>query len=159
VTPDVLLRPVRDSDLPDFFEIELDPVGRWMAAFTSKDAHDRAAFDAHRARLAADPTVIQRTIELDGRVAGGIVCFGPAHEREIAFWIGRDLWGRGVATRALGAFLVELAERPLRARAAADNAGSIRVLEKCGFRLVERSRFFANARGAEIEEVLLMLGT
>jgi RimJ/RimL family protein N-acetyltransferase len=47
--------------------------------------------------------------------------------------------------------------RPLRARAAADNAGSIRVLEKCGFVVTGRDRGFANARGEETDEVLLTL--
>ena len=62
-----------------------------------------------------------------------------------------------MATRALAAFVGGLAARPLLARAAADNAASIRVLEKCGFVLVGRDRGFANARGAEIEEVVMEL--
>ena len=40
---------------------------------------------------------------------------------------------------------------------AKDNAGSIRVLDECGFRLVGTERGFANARGAEIEELLFVL--
>src|SRR5262249_40097648 len=72
-----------------------------------------------------------------------------------SYWVGRDHWGRGVATRALAAFVGGLAARPLYARAAADNMASIRALEKCGFVLVGRERGFANARGAEIEEVVL----
>lgn len=47
--------------------------------------------------------------------------------------------------------------RPLHARAAADNAGSVRVLEKCGFTVTGTDRGYANARGAEIDEVLLTL--
>ena len=43
-------------------------------------------------------------------------------------------WGRGVATRALAAFLGEAeTTRPLFAGVVAHNAGSMRVLEKCGF--------------------------
>jgi RimJ/RimL family protein N-acetyltransferase len=48
-------------------------------------------------------------------------------------------------------------DRPLYARAAADNAGSVRVLEKCGFVLTGHERGFANARGEEIDEVVLTL--
>ena len=47
--------------------------------------------------------------------------------------------------------------RPLYGRAAADNLGSLRVLEKCGFVRVGSERGFASARGEEIEEVILRL--
>lgn len=38
-----------------------------------------------------------------------------------------------------------------------DNAGSIRVLEKCGFQVAAESKGFANARGEEIDELVLVL--
>ena len=66
-------------------------------------------------------------------------------------------WGKGLATKALAAFLREETTRPLFGRTAKDNAGSRRVLEKCGFRLASEGRWFANARGAEIDELLLRL--
>ena len=44
------------------------------------------------------------------------------------------------------------------ARAAADNAASLRVLAKCGFEVVGEDRGFANARGEEIDEYVLELG-
>ncbi|HKB46638.1 MAG TPA: GNAT family protein [Ktedonobacterales bacterium] len=47
--------------------------------------------------------------------------------------------------------------RPLFARAAKDNAASLRVLEKCGFTIVGEGKGFANARGAEVEEFVLRL--
>ena len=93
-----------------------------------------------------------------GAVLGNIGVFGPAEEREVTYWIGRAHWGRGAASAALRAMLGVVTERPLHARAAADNAGSIRVLEKCGFVVTGSDRGFANARGEEIDEVLLVLG-
>ena len=45
--------------------------------------------------------------------------------------------------------------RPLHARAASDNAASLRVLAKAGFVPVGREVSFAPARGAEIEETIL----
>jgi RimJ/RimL family protein N-acetyltransferase len=48
--------------------------------------------------------------------------------------------------------------RPLRARVASDNVASRRVLEKCGFRVIATDRGFAEARAAEIEELVLRLG-
>ena len=43
----------------------------------------------------------------------------------------------GVATRALALMLEEVTARPVHAHVVAHNLGSIRVLEKCGFRRVE----------------------
>jgi RimJ/RimL family protein N-acetyltransferase len=39
-----------------------------------------------------------------------------------------------------------------------DNLGSIRVLEKCGFRMIGIEREFANARREEIDEAVYRLG-
>ena len=58
--------------------------------------------------------------------------------RLVGYWIGKPFWGRGIATAALAAFLDEEPIRPMRARVSDRNRGSIRVLEKCGFRLVAR---------------------
>ncbi len=53
--------------------------------------------------------------------------------------------------------LAEVVERPLHARAAKDNLASIRVLEKCGFVISGYDHGFADARGEEIEEVVMIL--
>ncbi|MFI5401926.1 MAG: GNAT family N-acetyltransferase [Planctomycetota bacterium] len=153
----VLLREMIAGDLPAVFEHQQDPVGRHMAAFTSKDPTDRAAFMAHWSRLLVDASVTKRTILLDGRLVGSIASFGASLGREVTYWIAKEHWGKGVATAALGEILKVERTRPLFARAAKDNLGSIRVLEKCGFRICREGRWFANARGAEIEEVVLEL--
>ncbi|MCZ0989869.1 GNAT family N-acetyltransferase [Streptomyces diastatochromogenes] len=153
---EIALRAVEDSDLPVFFRQMTDPTALRMAAFGPKDPADRAAFDAHWRRIRASPDVL-RTVLADGAVVGSAAVYGEPGEREVTYWIERAYWGRGVATAALRALLAEVPERPLYARAAADNAGSLRVLEKCGFRVSARARGFANARGAEIDEVVLTL--
>jgi hypothetical protein len=48
--------------------------------------------------------------------------------------------------------------RPLHARAASDNAGSLRVLRKSGFKVVGTETSFAPGRNADIEETILRLG-
>ena len=155
---DVTLREVRDGDLPAFFAQMNDPEGVRMAAFTAKDPSDRAAFDAHWERNRDDPAVVMRTVVgEDGEVLGHVAVFGPPEEREVTYWIGRAYWDRGTATAALRALLGVVPDRPLHARAAADNAGSLRVLEKCGFAPTRTERGFANARGEEIDEVVLTL--
>jgi RimJ/RimL family protein N-acetyltransferase len=153
---DVVLRPVHDSDLPVFFRQMNDPEALTMAAFTPRDPADRAAFDAHWKRIRASEDVL-RTVLADGDVVGSAAVYGEPGEREVTYWIDRAYWGRGIATAALRGLLAEVPERPLYARAAADNAGSLRVLDKCGFRVTARARGFAHARDAEIEEFVLVL--
>ena len=115
------------------------------------------SLDQFWAIVRADPLVIVRTVLAGGAVAGHAAIFGPPSEREVTYVIARRFWGRGVATAAL-AQLIDLEQgRPLHADAAADNAGSIRVLEKCGFAVTGRTRSFARARGEEIELVQLTL--
>lgn len=131
--PELRLREVRDSDLAILFEHQRDPESVRMADFPSRD---RAAFDAHWAKIRADPVNLIRVIELaDGTVAGTVLCFPRDGVREVGYWIDRALWGRGIATRALADFLATEKTRPLYAGLAKHNAGSLRVLEKCGFRL------------------------
>jgi RimJ/RimL family protein N-acetyltransferase len=126
----VKLRDVTEGDLPIFFEQQLDPDAVRMAAFPSRD---RDSFDEHWARVLADETVIKKTILLDGRVAGNVVCWEQDGDRLVGYWIGKEYWGKGVATRALSEFLGPVKTRPLYARVAKHNIASIRVLEKCGF--------------------------
>ncbi|MFF8828822.1 GNAT family N-acetyltransferase [Streptomyces sp. NPDC015131] len=153
---DVVLREVRESDLPVFFSHMSDPESSRMAAFTAEDPTDRAGFDAHWARVLASDAVV-RTVLADGEVVGHTAVYGPPDEREVTYVVGRTHWGRGIATAALRALLGLVDTRPLHARAAADNKGSIRVLEKCGFTVTGRARGFAHARGEETDEVLLRL--
>ena len=151
------LREVRDEDLPLLFEQWADPVAAHMAAFTAPDHMDRDAFERRWSRLRADETVIARAIVVEGEAAGTIGSWGDPGEREVTYWIGRSYWGKGIATGALTAFLAVDPSRPLHARVAYDNVGSRRVLEKCGFRVIASERDFAQARSAEIEELMLRL--
>jgi RimJ/RimL family protein N-acetyltransferase len=153
---DVVLREVEDSDLPVFFRHMSDPESNRMAAFTSEDPTDRAAFDAHWSRIRASDAVI-RTVLADGEVVGHTAVYGPPEEREVTYVIDRAHWGRGIATLALRALLEAVPARPLHARAAADNAASLRVLLKCGFAVTGHDRGFANARGEDTDEVVLTL--
>lgn len=153
---DVVLREVHDSDLPVFFRQMNDPEALRMAAFTPKDPADRDAFEAHWKRIRASEDVL-RTVLVDGDVVGSAAVYGEPGEREVTYWIDRAHWGRGIATAALRELVAEVPERPLYARAAADNTGSLRVLSKCGFRVTARASGFAHARGEEIEEFVLAL--
>src|SRR5215471_13045292 len=107
MTSDVLLRDVTERDLPIFFEQQLDPAANRMAAFTAKDPADRAAFTAKWAKILGDDSITKRTILFRGQVAGNVGAFlAPwSGQHEVTYWIGREFWGKGIATRALAVFL------------------------------------------------------
>jgi RimJ/RimL family protein N-acetyltransferase len=76
---------------------------------------------------------------------------------EVTYSFGREFRGRGLATQALNRMLRLIVDRPIFARAGTDNIGSIRVLEKCGFKIVGKNKDFANGRGEDTEECVLRL--
>lgn len=131
VTPAVALRSVEDRDLEVFFVHQADPQAVEMAAFPARDEDQ---FAAHWAKVRADDALVARTIVADGTVAGNIGSWPDDGQQLIGYWVGREWWGRGVATQALALFVDDVSIRPLYAHVAAHNVGSIRVLEKCGFR-------------------------
>lgn len=127
---DVSIRPVEDADLPILYEHQADPIANAMAVVPAKD---RAAFDAHWAKIRANETGVARTIVADGAVVGMVVSWLDGDARMVGYWIGREFWGRGFASLALALVAAEIGDRPLFASVADANIGSRRVLEKCGF--------------------------
>jgi len=154
---DVVLRPLLSADLDVFFRMEQDREANRIAAFTVKDPTDRGRFDARWTVLREDPQVTARTILVGGRVAGSISTYVEDGEHELTYWIGREFWGRGIATKALRAILAEVPDRPMHARTAKDNIGSLTVLRRCGFEVVSEDSGFANGRGEVVEEFILAL--
>ena len=107
-----------------------------MVVFRSRE---REEFDRHWAKILADENNVTKTIVADGQVAGNIASFVRDGTREIGYWIDRALWGRGIASEALSAFLRLEQRRPLHAGVARHNVASLRVLQKCGFSFVKTS--------------------
>lgn len=135
----MLLREVEPGDLLTFYEHQRDPVAWQMAAFTPRELEP---FLLHwRTKIVGQPEVLARTVVVDGVVCGYVSSYSAEGRRLIAYWLARECWGRGLASRALAEFLagVELA-RPLDAFVAVGNVGSRRVLEKCGFAVVPGSQ-------------------
>jgi len=144
----VELREVTQTDLPIFFEHQRDPEATAMAAFPPRNRKD---FMAHWAKILADDTVLKRTVVVGEQAAGNVVSFERDGKREVGYMLGREFWGRGLATAALSAFLPQIPVRPLYAHVAKHNVASIRVLEKNGFTLVGEDKEFSTAPGAEAE--------
>jgi RimJ/RimL family protein N-acetyltransferase len=155
MTHEIRLRDVIIDDLPVFFEHQIDSDAVEMAAHPPRD---RDAFQEHWLELLSKESVIKKTILLDDLVVGYIMSFVYFVVREVGYWIGKEYWGQGIATRALLEFLDQVPLRPLRASAAKHNRGSLRVLEKCGFRLVGEDKEFSNVGGNIVEGFVFELG-
>lgn len=154
IKSNVTLRDVIEADLPIFFEQQLDPEATHMAAFPSRE---REAFMAHwNNKVLPNPDGIVKTILFDGQVAGNIVSWDQSGKREVGYWIGKEYWGKGIATKALAEFLEIMKIRPLWAHVAKHNIGSQRVLQKCGFVISGEDKFL-EINGNEIEEFILKL--
>jgi RimJ/RimL family protein N-acetyltransferase len=152
--PQVELRYVASTDLPVFFDHQTDAEANQMADFP---ARAWPAFLDHWGRVLDDDGVVKRTILADGEIAGYVVAYRESGRRQIGYWLGRTLWGRGIATVAVGQFVGQYPERPLFAVVAAHNLASRRVLEKCGFSLSSTNLRAEDGAYPDGEELLFEL--
>ena len=137
-TTEVLLRDVDDADLEVFYEQQLEEEAVRRARFP---ARDRDRFLTHwRTKVLGNPTGHVQTVTVDGEVAGNILAWWQEDRRFVGYWFGQRFWGRGVGTAALRQFLRREEVRPLYADLFAGNIASVRLLERCGFRLVSTDR-------------------
>ena len=155
---EIILRNVMEDDLQVFFKFQQDRDANYMAAFTSKDPSDWNSFSKHWNKVLLNKNIIKQTIIVENNVVGNVLSFEQFGNLEVSYWIGREFWGKGIATNALKEFLKQVTIRPLYARAAKDNIGSLTVLQKCGFSITGEDSGFSNARGENVEEFVLTLG-
>lgn len=153
----IVLRPTVINDLEALFTFQLDREANYLAAFTALDPTDKSAYISKYSKFLNDPSINNQTILVGNIIAGSIAKFVIEGDAEITYWIDRNFWGKGVAKNALKTFLTIEKARPLLGRVAFDNYGSQKVLEKCGFVRVGSDTGFANARQAEIEELIYKL--
>ncbi|MFL6078244.1 MAG: GNAT family N-acetyltransferase [Mycobacteriales bacterium] len=132
MTENVGLRDVEEADLEVLHGYEIDPEATRRARFPPRD---RDKFVNHWiTKVLGDPTVFVQAVTVDGALAGSVVAWWEGDRRFLGYWLGRDYWGRGVGTRALTQFLAREKARPLYADPYHGNTGSVRLLEKLGFR-------------------------
>jgi [ribosomal protein S5]-alanine N-acetyltransferase len=156
-TAEITLRKTVLPDLEFFFLFQLDQEANYLAAFTTKDPTDKTAYLQKYTKLVNDPSINMQTILVGESIAGSISKFEMEGRAEITYWIDKQFWGKGVATKALTAFLKNEPARPIFGRVAFDNIGSQKVLTHCGFIKIGTDKGFANARQAETEEFIYKL--
>ncbi|MFK7885183.1 MAG: GNAT family N-acetyltransferase [Phycisphaerales bacterium] len=151
----VRLRDVTIDDLPDLFRFQSDLDAVQMAVVSPRPED---AFVAFWESVLADPSVVAKVIVVDEAVIGNISCFEMDGQDSVGYWVDRAFWGRGVATAALTLLLEQVPTRPLHARVARSNLGSIRVLERCGFACLGTQWFDGDDRFPACEEALFRIG-
>ncbi len=151
----VRLRPVEPADLPAIFQMQLDPEGNRMAMVKPRNAEAfRAAWEGNF----NNPLVVPRVIVSGGSPMLGLIsCFQRDGLDYVGYWIEREHWGKGLASRALTLLLEEVTRRPLYARVAATNPASLRVLTRNGFTEVSREWSQETDRLLACDEVILRL--
>jgi [ribosomal protein S5]-alanine N-acetyltransferase len=160
-----VLRPWREGDEPslvrhaDNYEVWRRLRDGFPHPYTRADAEWWIAFAKQQ-----DPQT-RFAIEVRGEVTGGIgLELGSDIERrsaEIGYWLGEDLWGRGITTVAVRA-VTEYGFEALHltrifALPFATTSASIRVLEKCGYVHEGTMRRSAIKEGVVIDQELYAL--
>lgn len=148
MTVDVHLRDVTEDDLEVLFRQQADPVARRAAGLPGRE---REAFMRHWARLLANDSLWKKAVVAGGQLAGHVGVFENEGKHEIGYWLGREHWGKGVASAMLEKVLPMVPLRPLFAHTAKHNLASVRVLEKCGFVRVADDPNFSTLDGRVVE--------
>ena len=154
---DFILRPISSEDYPQIRDIYLEGIATGHATFET-EAPDWEGWDE---KFLRDCRVVA---ERDGEVLGW-AALSPVSDRcvyggvaEVAVYVADRARGQGLGTDLL-ATLVQSSERAglwtLQAGIFPENVGSVRIHEKCGFRVIG-TRMRLGKMGDEWRDVLLM---
>jgi len=129
----VTLRDVTEDDLPIFFEQQQDIGANQLAGVPARDRDD---FWAHWRKNMGNESSLIKAVLFNDQLAGNILSWRQDGERKLGYWLGRDYWGKGIASQAVAQFLTLETERPLYAYVTKQNRASMRILEKQEFKIV-----------------------
>lgn len=134
VTPRLTLRLARRDDLEAMHTVLSDARAVQWWSTPPHDSLDQTR-DWLEAMIAGSGSRLDFVVELEGRAVGKAGFFAPP---DVGYILHPDVWGRGLATEAVGAVLDRLFQTTDHPMATADvdpaNAASTRLLEKLGFR-------------------------
>jgi 8-oxo-dGTP diphosphatase len=156
------LRPVSDADVAVIAELADDPevAGRTGSIpYPLSEDEAQAWFRSHLGEEGETLFAIERTE--DGAFLGviGLGVAPGARRGSVGFWLARPHWGRGYMTEAVAAVLAHafaaMGLDAVEAEVFNDNAASLRVLEKAGFRWVGVAERDFPARGGRRKVVRL----
>lgn len=152
---EIRLRDAEATDLETLYEFEQDADAARQVNFPIRS---RERFMTHwRDKILAVPDCIAKTVLVDDEIAGSALSWNADGEQMIGYWFGRKFWGRGIGTAAVRAFVADIEHRPLYADPSLANPGSVRLLEKCGFKRVGIVMAPNHYGEGEIEHVMLKL--
>jgi RimJ/RimL family protein N-acetyltransferase len=153
----VQLREVQKADIARFFEhhLEVRPLPA-SASAADRTSREKTFVDRWE-KMLTDEKTLARAVVWNDAVAGFVVLSIQHQKPTISSWLGRDYWGKGIATGAVRDFLALIETRPVYARVSFDNLAALQVLRKIGFAIVEHDSFFSEAHGYDIDEMVLAL--
>ncbi|MGI2145404.1 GNAT family N-acetyltransferase [Shewanella frigidimarina] len=135
----ISLHPITEADLDILFEFENDPIANKMADFVPRK---RKAFNLHwQQKVLANEKAIAQGIWIDDVLVGNVLSWintdaaakSDPQMRLVGYWIGREHWGKGIATKAVEIFLKQFISSPVFAYIDKQNEGSVAVAYANGF--------------------------
>lgn len=159
-TPRLVIRSILESDALELFAACSDARLTETTIFeTHRTMEDTNAFVAQVTGPMRNPHGAALAMTAGGRVVGScgfLPVPGTTHAVEIGYWVAVPEWGRGYATEAAERLVEYVFQNPatyrVQARVFAGNAGSVRVLEKLGFRYegTQRAAIFRRSKMIDI---------
>ena len=160
-TPRLSLRPLLIDDAQDIARGCNDPAVAQMtgSSVTPYSPHATAFFILRQPSLQRRGLAQHWLMECDGGVLG---CVGLTRATsndiwEIGYWLARHAWGKGYATEVVRAVVDTTRPAKLSAKVFVDNPASLRVLQKCGFTVVDEDESHCMERQATVKGWMLRL--
>jgi len=164
-TPRLLLRPFRESDLADFYAYASVPgVGEgagWPTHASIEETREiLATFLEKKTNFAmyhkADKKVMG-SLNLHSSWTSRNETYKHLKAKEIGYVVAKPCWGQGLATEAVQAVICygfeKLGLEAFGIAHFAENIGSRRVAEKCGFIYCETGEFFSKLLQQKFDDV------
>ena len=150
-TARLVLRPLREGDVDDLWPSASDPgFPKMMSWAAHVDKEETLSFIRAVTEATANDLGVTWGIEHAGRVVGVIgldeirwqMRAWRVDRAEVGYWLATERWNQGFVTEAATAVMTfgfdTLGLHKLTIGCFAENTGSRRVIEKCGFRYIGR---------------------